>query len=153
MMPAQCPGSSKQDYGTPPELLSAVEQRFGQIAFDLAADVENAVVPLCFTKADDALAQDWTRLRGVLWLNPPFARIAPWAAKCLESASRGRTIVMLTPASIGARWFEAHVNRSALVLALAPRLTFLGCPTPYPKDCMLSVYGDHAPGFEVWRWR
>lgn len=152
-MPAQRPGRSKQDYGTPSDLLAAVEQRFGDITVDLAASRENAVVSSFFDEREDALAQDWTALRGVLWLNPPFAKIAPWAAKCVASVGRDRTIVMLTPASVGAGWFAAHVHGSALVLALSPRLTFVGCDAPYPKDCMLSVYGAHAPGFDVWRWK
>ena len=36
-MPAQVPGKSKQDYGTPIELIRAVEAKFGRLAFDLAA--------------------------------------------------------------------------------------------------------------------
>jgi hypothetical protein len=43
-------------------------------------------------------------------------------------------------------WREAHVY------ALSPRLTFKGEKWPYPKDCMLSVFGEQ-PGFEVWRWK
>jgi hypothetical protein len=38
------------------------------------------------------------------------------------------------------------------VLGLNGRLTFKGTTAPYPKDCMLSVFGVE-PGFDVWSWR
>jgi len=156
MMPAQRPHRSRQDYGTPGDLLDAVFATFGPLRVDLAASPANAVAPAYFDEDDDSLAQDWTTLHGTLWLNPPFARIGPWAAKCAASAPPDtwprRRIIMLTPASVGSRWFVEHVHRRALVLALVPRLTFVGCDAPYPKDCMLSIFGGQ-PGFNVWEWR
>lgn len=149
-MPAQKPHASKQDYGTPRDLLDAIEARFGAITCDLAADAHNAVAPAFFDANANALLQPWPR--GLLWLNPPFVRIAPWAARCARSASPERRILLLTPASIGSNWFAEHVHGRAKVLALSPRVTFAGCTTPYPKDVILSAFG-YAPGFDVWRWR
>jgi len=151
-MPQQRPGASKQDYATPVALIEAVQRRFGPIAFDLAASASNAVVPAFYDIERNALAQDWRTLHGLLWCNPPYARIGPWAEKCAANAGITRTIALLTPASIGASWFERYVHGKALVLALTPRLTFGACTAPYPKDCMLSVYGCD-PDFEVWQWR
>ncbi len=150
-------GASKQDYATPPEFIEAVERRFGPIAFDLAAHAGNAKAAQWYGPggvAEDALSEDWTKLEGNLWLNPEFANIAPWAAKCAES--RGfrwdtRRIFLLTPASVGAVWFSEYVHGHALVLGLVGRLCFDG-KSPYPKDCILSVFGE-APGFDVWVWR
>lgn len=149
--PAQQPGRSRQNYETPVEFLAAVEMRWGKLEFDLAATPENAKAPHYLTPADDALAEDWPcDLR--MWLNPPFGRIAPWAAKCsrmhLTPTAR---IFLLVPASIGSTWFSEHVHDKARVLALQPRLSFDG-KNPFPKDCMLCVYGE-PPGFEVWRWK
>ena len=45
-MPAQKPGSSKQDYSTPRAFLDAVEKRFGRIKWDLAAHERNHVCDL-----------------------------------------------------------------------------------------------------------
>ena len=150
-VPIQKPGRSRQDYGTPPEFLVAVVARFGPLAFDLAASRDNAVVAPYFTVDDDALSQSWSELRGVLWLNPPFADIEPWARKCSESCGQHR-ILLLTPASIGTEWFAKYVHRKALVLGLRPRMTFAGCADPYPKDLIISVYGVE-PGFDTWRWK
>jgi phage N-6-adenine-methyltransferase len=152
--PAQRRGESKQDYETQPELLAAVVRRFGALSFDLACSgPSNAKAPHFFTEAQDSLAQDWAQLGGNLWLNPPFTRIDPWAAKCRAFAPRGgpRRILFLTPASVGSAWFAAHVHGAALVLALNPRLRFVGASDDYPKDCILSVFGA-APDFDVWRW-
>jgi phage N-6-adenine-methyltransferase len=154
MMPAQKPHRSRQDYGTPRALLDAVKRVFGEIDFDLAADASNAVAPCYYTEADDALRADtpWPR-DALCWLNPPFGRIAPWAARCAAEAQQGARVLMLAPASIGSAWFAAYVHKHAYVLALRPRLTFAGCDAPYPKDCILAVYGFGEVGFDVWEWR
>ena len=157
--PAQKPGRSKQDYGTPRAFLVAVEARFGALQFDLAASADNSKCLGHFSEMVDSLTQDWCKLRGNLWLNPPFANIDPWAAKCAASFSPTRWIFLLTPASIGTEWFAAHVWGIARVMPLRPRMTFdgtpinpkTGRPDPYPKDLMLSVFGAE-PGFEPWKY-
>lgn len=155
-MPRQKPGRSRQDYETPPDFIRAVERRFGPITWDLAASATNAKAPLFFTKEQDTLAQDWTRCTGVCWLNPEFADIAPYAKKCRWSLSphRDRTILLLTPASVGADWWAKHVHGYAYSMPLFPRLTFVGEKDVYPKDLLLSVFGGgHGPGFSPWRWK
>jgi phage N-6-adenine-methyltransferase len=150
-------GRSKQDHGTPREFLDAVEKRFGRIAVDLAAHHENRVVdqylgPLSGI-AEDSLAVDWSELSGVLWLNPEFANIAPWAEKCATHRHRHSPILLLTPASIGTDWFNGYVKGNAIVLGLSPRMTFVGSDDPYPKDLMLSVFYAGLSGFSTWRWK
>jgi phage N-6-adenine-methyltransferase len=154
-------GASKQDYATPKELIGAVTRRFGLIDFDLAATGDNAVASRFFGPATDhyrkcegvdSLAQDWNRLQGRLWLNPPFDRIEPWAAKCAACDIDGTSIFFLVPASVGSEWFAKYVDGKARVYFLRPRLSFDG-KNPYPKDCLLAVYSDSDPGYECWRWR
>lgn len=154
-MPKQQPGKSKQDYETPPEFIAAVERRFGRLHVDLAARADNAKAAIFVPPERDSLSLNWARefAGRRCWLNPEFADIAPWAAKCAASASAGLHIVMLTPASIGANWFAEHVHGKAIVLGLSPRITFVGAADPYPKDCMLSVFGLGVAGFDVWRWQ
>lgn len=157
-MPPQRPHRSKQDVGTPRDFLDAVERRFGRIKVDLAARADNAVAPLLITPEEDSLTVPWgERFPGKLaWLNPEFSDLGPWAAKCAHEAgvqAPGLRVLLLTPASVGAEWFAEHVHRQALVLALRPRLTFVGHTQAYPKDCILSCYGFGAPGFELWRWK
>ena len=141
---------SKQDYATPPEFMSAVVTRFGSINFDLAASEHNAKHANYFSAADDSLRQEWHKIPGLLWLNPPFDNIAPWARKCGAESTLGAKILFLTPSSIGSNWFANHVHGKALVLALQGRISFDGI-APYPKDCILSGYGFN-PIFDVWKW-
>jgi phage N-6-adenine-methyltransferase len=157
-MPAQKPGLSKQDYATPKIFIDAVKRRFGihEFAYDLAASRENTKAKHFFCEEEDSLKQDWRKIRGDAWLNPPYAHIAPWAEKCAASAGfkydsgRVRQIYFLVPAAVGSNWFAQHVDGKALVLLLNGRISFDG-KAPYPKDCILAVFGP-KPGYEVWSW-
>lgn len=156
-MPVQKPGRSKQDYGTPIELIHAVESRWDALRVDLAATEENAKCSEYITPEDDSFRCAWEHWieDGLAWLNPPFADIAPWAERC-EKYGEDFNIIMLVPASIGAEWFAKHVEGNAKIVGLRPRLTFEGCKDPYPKDCMLCCYGpmfEDMPEFSTWRWK
>lgn len=155
---------TRQYYRTPPELREAVEKRFGQIIFDLAATDGHEIVPLCrhFTPEEDSLAQPWPTLTGpgVLWLNPPFKNIAAWAAKCAAwrgTASPGALIALLVPLSGDSHWWHDSVRGKAIVYALAPRVTFVGESQGFPKPLALCIFDTrHAPastGIELWRWK
>jgi hypothetical protein len=124
-------------------------------AFDLAASSMNYFATTdseYFGVGCNSLEQDWMELSGLLWLNPPFDDIEPWAKKSYESAFGDREILLLTPASVGSSWFGEYVHRKAHVLFLSPRLSFDG-KSPYPKDCILSYFGKGDPGYEFWRWK
>jgi len=148
--------TSNQIVGTPKKFLLRVEKLLRQrISFDLACTRENMVAPVGFVEGNqDALAEDWTDTTGLLWLNPPYKNIAPWAAKCAASKC---FVAMLVPASVGSNWFRDHVYGKAMVLFLSPRLTFEGHTNPYPKDLMLCVYNapQFATGekFALFRWQ
>lgn len=142
---------SNSTVGTPWIFIHALTDRFGSIDYDLAAVPENAKAPLYVTPEINSLKQDWSKYKGLLYLNPPFSDIEPWSEKCSREAQLGAKILFLTPASIGSNWFRDHIYGQALVLALNGRLTFEGETTPYPKDCILSCFG-WKPGFEVWTW-
>ena len=157
-MPVQKPGRSKQDYGTPRELIQAVELRFGQLDWDLAASKENAKAPYFLTEKSNYLThpfRTWIEDGTLCWCNPPFANIGVWAEKWASDATAGARIIALVPASIGAEWFAEHVFDHATIIGLRPRITFEGCKDPYPKDCMLLCYGMEVPGgyFQTWRWK
>lgn len=161
-MPEQKPGRSEQEVCTPPELLESVQERLGYIGFDLAATSDNSVVADRYygpgsTFGQDALAETCSWITGgtkILWLNPPFANIAPWARKCVQQSSLDARIALLAPAAVGSNWFNLWVRPFAYVLELTPRVTFVGHKTAYPKDLILAVYGpERFIGREPWHWR
>lgn len=114
---------SRQVVSTPPALLAYVQQRWGAIVLDLAADNTNAVCSDFFDEKQDSLAQDWAETvdairerlglprwpRPIAWLNPPFGRLAPWLEKCNREARRGIRLLSLTPATTEASWYWDHV--------------------------------------------
>lgn len=158
IVPAQKRGTSKQDYMTPPEFLAAVLKRWSvsQFAVDLAASEDNVGAAFIIIPEIDSLQVDWAQFNGDLWLNPPFANIGPWAKKCSVAThgsrfSQNRRIFFLVPAAVGSRWFEKYVHPFARVYFLRDRICFDG-KFPYPKDCILAVYGEH-PGYEFWSWK
>lgn len=154
MTPTQKPGRSRQDYATPPEFLAAVRSRLGiaEFAVDLAASKDNAVCPEFYDASADALERPWV-FNGWCWLNPPFARIEPWVKRAYRQSRAGARVAMLLPAGVGSNWWAKWVHGKAFVLLLNGRITFVGETTPYPKDCVLLLYGpDVAPGYDVWQW-
>ncbi len=152
-MPLQRPGQSRQDYGTPRDLIRSVELKFGAISWDLAATADNAKAGRHINPVMNSLAIPWGYLPGLLWLNPPFARIGPWARKCHQEGARGGRILLLVPASTGTAWFQDHVHNRALIYFLKGRLSFDGAIGHYPKDCLIAAYGFKRTGYDVWDWR
>jgi phage N-6-adenine-methyltransferase len=163
--PVQKPGKSEQVVGTPWELIRAVEKRWGKLKLDLAAsdDGSNAKAPAWFGPTDDYLSQEFVSGKGLpddalCWCNPPFANIRPWAKKWREDSQKGARIIALVPLTT-CGWFADEVEGHARVIGLVERVTFEGHTKPYPKDCMLLLYGkvdertSYLPGFETWRWK
>ena len=165
-MPAQKPGKSKQDYQTPKNLIDAIKKEYEikQFRIDLAASKRNAQAQFFFSKKTDAFKQDWVKAigsNGSAWLNPPYTNIGKWTMRCAESAydleTVGSRIFLLVPASVGSNWF-ADMYRVCHVVALNGRITFVGHKKPYPKDCILAIFGELPYGLKhehmsVWRWK
>lgn len=153
-------GSSKQDYGTPPEFLKAVKDLlkiYDGFALDVAASHENAKADRYIVETTDSLADDilWDSEGGWNWLNPPFGNIRPWVAKARQQTYvYGFRTAVLVPASVGSNWWSVYVDRHADVHFLNGRITFEGAKDPYPKDCALLLYHPAATGgYTCWAWQ
>lgn len=156
-MPAQQPGKSRQDYGTPPEFVRALEKRLGIVGFsiDLAATKENSLAPHYFDEGVDSLKQPWGSAPAWNFCNPPYGDIGPWVKKAFhESINNSAQIAMLVPASVGSNWWSEWVHYYAYVTFVRPRLTFMGAEDPYPKDLAVLLYAPYLDGGScVWRWK
>ncbi len=141
---------NKQDYATPRDFITRVETELGEsFGWDAAASAENAV---CELWSGDSLNIEWP-VGPLIWLNPPFGLGGKFAAKAKAEAARGCRIVGLFLAGVGSKWFSEHVDGSASVLFLRPRLTFVGETQPFNRDLLLAVYGIGDPGYQTWAWR
>ncbi len=153
---------SKQDYGTPFAVVRALESKLGErISFDLAASAHNTKHERYFTEEQNSLAQDWRKLDGLLWLNPPFADARPWVRKCKEESAKGARIASLTLASVGSAWFAEECYGNCRVLLMRPRIVFDGMEPnpktgkvdPFMKDCMICIWDRNIqPIIELWDW-
>lgn len=169
-MPEQKPGRSKQNYGTPLNLLSAIKQRLriADFTWDLAADASNSVCSngryFGLDKDQDSLTIEWAsnctpytdnmNHGEWLWLNPPFADIRPWAEKAYAESCMGAHIIMLVPASVGAGWWRDWVEGKSYQWFMNGRPQFIGGEGLYPKDCALVLYTPEGyKGNEVWTWK
>jgi len=144
---------------TPDLFLTAVRTRLGieEFVLDCAADEHNTKAPLYWGVEHNALVQPWDLGEGWNWCNPPYAKIKPWVKKAHEEMRLGVKTAMLLPAGVGANWYRQYVHMEAPVLALNGRLTFVGHPTPYPKDMILILWDDtwasaRQSHFDVWTW-
>mgnify|MGYP000387992159 CR=1 FL=1 len=154
---------SKQDYATPRTFIEACRRRFGPITMDLAAHAGNAMAPAWMGPGAedgrvDSLQVDWAVLAAalageVMWLNPEYKCIRPWAQKCLDTIRRSESarILMLVPNGMGSDWYRDCVHRHAPTLVINGRITFRGESAGYPKDHLLVLWGwAFAGAVDIW---
>lgn len=151
-MPVQKPGRSVQEVGTPDWFIKLCERTWGPILLDVAASEENHVCETYITKEQDALKQPYwlCEAGGVIWCNPPFAKIRPWVERA-EATAMHSVMLVLVPAAVGSNWWADHVHNKAAVYFIRPRLVFKGHEQGYPKDLALLVYGAEAPSYQCIR--
>lgn len=150
---------SSGDIWTPQVFIDAVERKFGRLWWDLAAEAHSTKAPQWIGPETDSLVQPWYELIGLLWLNPPFGNITPWALKCAAEKEQGAEILLLVPRS-GANWYWNWVEPFADVYDVG-RIAFDNCfnkrgelvTTPYPKDLILAHYCEGSPHGKEQRWR
>lgn len=122
--------SRSEEWETPQAVFDRLDAVF-DFELDAAATPENAKCARYFTKADDALALDWSPYRRI-WLNPPYGRgVARWMAKARAEALKNRLIVCLVPARTDTAWWHEHVHGRALTSFVRGRLKF-----SHPGRCL-----------------
>jgi hypothetical protein len=151
---------TRQDYCSPPALLSAICNKFCvELEFDAACTRENAVAEMGFFYPEhDALAESWTQLEGLnVYCNPPFAKSGEFAAKAAATNHMARLqprIFLLVQAAVDTLWWEESVRYHARVFHLAPRPAFVGCAQGINRALALCEYGPSVtPGEERWVWK
>ena len=124
------------------------------MSWDLAASAHNTKCEQYIDKAKNTFKVKWYKLKGKLFLNPPYSNIKKFAAKCVRESKRGAHIFFLVPASVGSNWFRDHVFEHARVWFLNGRLKFIGHRQCYPKDLVLIEYTPKGDtGCKIWNWR
>jgi len=139
--------SDREDWGTPEDLFRRLNAIY-DFRLDAAAAPHNAKCARFFTRADNALDQDWA-VHKRIWLNPPYGRmIGAWMQKAYEESRRGGLVVCLVHARTDTRWGHDWVEGKARVTFLKGRLKFTrgednkaAQSAPFPS--VLIVYDPH----------
>jgi phage N-6-adenine-methyltransferase len=131
--------TSRQDWGTPLDLYSALYAEF-EFTLDVCATDDNAKCGDYYTSEMNGLILPW---RGRVWCNPPYGRdCALWIAKAATEYAKGNCeiIVLLVPTSTDTRWFHDSVLGKAELRFIKGRLRFEGAKYRAPFPSMLVIY-------------
>lgn len=90
------------------------------------------------TQAEDGLATPW---EGLIWMNPPYSKPAPWVAKFLR---HGNGIALLPVAK--SKWFYDLWESSTESVVLGTKVEFLTAngPAQHFMPTFLWAAGDYA---------
>jgi phage N-6-adenine-methyltransferase len=105
--------SATDEWATPDATFAELDREFS-FDVDVCATPENAKCEHFYSKTTDALTRDWVEDakafgRCVVWMNPPFSRIAEFIAKAADESRKGATVVALIPARPDTRYWAAHI--------------------------------------------
>lgn len=143
-------GPSLQTRRTPKWLFWELSRRFGPFSCDLFASPRNALLPLYFTRQDNALEQVWPD-NG--FGNSPFAIMGDAVAKAHAEALRGIHSVLLGPVGGSQDWFHELAMRWT-IWQPDVRINYdmpNGAPTwGADRDSVVIAFG---PRHENPRWR
>lgn len=128
--------TGKDDWETPWWLVHLLEKEFGGVDLDPCCTFASRKGAEYFTEEDDGLAQRWF---GNVFVNPPYSKMAKWAAKAVHEAEMGNTknILFLCAARTDTRAWWDYVRRGEVRL-IRGRIKFidgergllLGAPFP-----------------------
>jgi DNA (cytosine-5)-methyltransferase 1 len=112
-------------FETPRWLYNSLDKEFN-FTHDLACLRENCKAPKGLYDGEvNSLEQDWHKLDGWLWLNPPYSPLKPWIEKCQKESRLGAKIVALVPPHISTRYFSK---------TLPTEIRFILGRVPFYKD-------------------
>jgi len=124
--------SNSPEWETPKDFFDKVNAKYS-FTYDLACTPANQ---LCPNGLYDSLIEDWHKLNGWLWLNPPYGRVLSiWVKKAYEESVLGAKIIMLIPARTDTSYWHNYIfNKAAQIDFIKGRLKFSGkAGAPFPS--------------------
>lgn len=134
----------RDTWRTPRDTFKLLDDRF-RFVVDLCADEHNAKCDRYFGAEQDSLTVRWHEVdSGWLFCNPPFSRLAEFAAKADFERTLGAQVVMMMPGNKHEQsWFRKHVIGCAHeVICFDGRVNYV--PPPGVKSS-----GSAFPSFAV----
>ncbi|KYC53836.1 MAG: DNA N-6-adenine-methyltransferase (Dam) [Candidatus Methanofastidiosum methylothiophilum] len=102
---------------TPKPFFDGVEDYFGDMDIDLAANFQNRKVNKYFDEKDNSLKMDWNSYN-MGWLNPPYSKPSIWLDKVNDEIlkSKDLEVFMLLPMTFESNYYHNSVfNKPELV--------------------------------------
>lgn len=115
------------DRFTPPELIEAIEESFGEIDFDPCWHRASAVRPKAYLdvrQGHNGLRDDW--YGSVVFVNPPWSAQDKWIKRAHDLWRRGdvETVVCLVPAATDTKFFHETLSKDADIYFIEGRPHF-----------------------------
>lgn len=140
--------SKKQDWETPQIIFDKLNKIY-HFTWDLAASEKKTKCANYFDIEKNSLAQDWSKLPGNLFCNPPYGReLKLWVKKASETHLRnGQYLVMLIPSRTDTGYWHDYIFDKADIKFLRGRLKFevdgrAGDPAPFGSS--IIIYHSNA---------
>ena len=145
--------SARDDWQTPPALFAALDAEF-RFTCDAAASADNALCPVYFTRAEDALAHPWT---GRVWVNPPYGRVGAaflaHAWRQVYETATAEVVVLLVAARTDTRAWHQYAMHGAEIRLIPGRLRFVGASASAPFPSAVLVFRRPIHPVVVYSWR
>lgn len=162
---------TKNDLGTPREIIDALESKFGRIWLDPCSNrwsVVDARISLDLDRGEDGLKADWLGMIGELeaqspqldpgqtirpiFVNPPYGRgmIIPWVRKAIEETNRSAFlgVALLVPCGPSRKWYQAARAEASAMGYFLRRPRFNGGKhRTGQKESAIFWFGRGAPMF------
>lgn len=107
--------SKSQEWYTPPFITTRVKDYFGRIDLDPCSNIYRSVPAkkhIIGEAGEDGLKADWD---GVVFINPPWNNIKPWAEKAIQEVDKHNHFFMLVPNRTETAWFQLLIASGAKV--------------------------------------
>lgn len=148
--PQQATRDDVDDRRTPKPFFDALHVHY-RFTLDVAASIENALLPRYYTRESDGLSLSWVGHR--VWCNPPYSKIEPWLVKAWREMREGCEVaVMLLPANRCEQgWWHRNVEtyRDGKSVWGGVRLQTSFLPGrlrfDWPGDRVVPAKGDRPP--------
>lgn len=144
---------STDEWGTPQALFDLLNSEFN-FTLDPCASADNAKAPyFSIDEGVDGLAEHWGA--NVCFVNFPYSTAKAWAAKCIEAAHAGATVVVLCASRTDTAWWQSLASVAAELRFIRGRLSFTRASggstgAPFPSSVIvlkpgLCVNDPHVP--------
>ena len=144
---------SNQNWETPWELFYKLDRPF-DFTLDGAADSTNFKVANYYGLDNNRDAFNQDPHREIIFCNPPYADMAPWAGLVIQW-SYDNIVAVLTQDKTDTKWFKYLWEHSSRVRFLHHRVPFIGTKTSnmHGATIFIPVPRLSKPVVDIWDWQ